>query len=212
MSKLEWDKVGERTYETGVDRGVLYVPDGPAVSWNGLTEVTEDRTREVKSYFMDGIKYLDHHVPGAFSGTLKAFTYPDELEELMGNMEFVPGVWAHDQRASIFNLSYRTRVGNDLEGVDHGYKIHILYNLTASASNVSFPTIGENVEPNQFEWKLSGVPAQMFGIRPTAHISIDSRQVSPEFLELVEELLYGSEEVDPSLPNPVDLLGLAEAA
>ena len=212
MTAIEWDKVGERTYETGVDRGVLYIPDGIAVPWNGLTEVTEDRTREIKSYFMDGIKYLDHHVPGAFSGTLKAYTYPDELEELMGNMEFVQGVWAHDQRASTFNLSYRTRIGNDVDGVDHGYKIHILYNLTASASNVSYPSIGENVTPNLFEWKLSGVPAKMFGIRPTAHISIDSRQVDPDFLETVEAFLYGTEEDDPALPGPVELLGMAETA
>lgn len=212
MTALEWDKVGERTFETGVDRGVLYVPDGIAVPWNGLTEVTEDRTREVKSYYMDGIKFLDHHVPGAFTGTLKAYTYPEELEELMGNLEFVPGVVAHDQRASIFDLSYRTLVGNDLEGIDHGYKIHILYNLMASPSNVTFPAVGQNITPNEFEWKLTGTPATMFGIRPTAHLSIDSRRVSPEFLELIETFLYGSVTEDPALPDPVTLLGLAEAA
>ena len=211
MTAIEWDQVGERRFETGVDRGVLFVADGSAVPWNGLTEVTENRTREVKSYYLDGVKFLDHHVPGSFSGKIKAFTYPDELEELMGNVEFVPGVTAHDQRAGLFNLSYRTKVGNDLEGTDHGYKIHILYNLMASASDVAFKSIGADVSPQEFEWSLTGTPATMFGIRPTAHISIDSRKVDPEFLVTVEEFLYGTESTDPALPGPVDLLGMAEA-
>lgn len=212
MTALEWDQVGERRFETGVDRGVLFLPDGSAVPWNGLTEVTENRTREVKSYYMDGVKFLDHHVPGSFSGKIKAYTYPDELEELMGNMEFAPGVVAHDQRAGIFNLSYRTLVGNDLEGSDHGYKIHILYNLMASASDVVFTSIGAEVTPQVFEWSISGTPEHMFGIRPTAHISIDSRRIDSELLETLEAFLYGTAELDPALPGPVELLGLVEAA
>lgn len=211
MTVLEWNKVGDRTYETGVDRGVLYLPDGTTVPWNGLTEVSENRGREIKSYFIDGIKYLDHHVPGSFSGKLKAYTYPDELEGLMGNPEFAPGLTAYDQPTSLFNLSYRTLVGNDVDGIDHGYKIHILYNLLASPSDVTLQTVGENVEPQLFEWSLSGTPPTMYGIRPTAHLSIDSRRIDPDLLVTIEEFLYGSEEVDPELPDIVTLMGMAEA-
>jgi hypothetical protein len=211
MSKLEWDKVGERTYETGVDRGVLYLPEGGAVPWNGLTEVTESRGREVKSYYIDGVKYLDHHVPGSFSGKIKAFTYPNEVEVLMGNLEFAPGVVVHDQPAGIFNLSYRTRIGNDLDGIDHGYKIHILYNLMATANDVGFASVGAEVTPQVFEWNLTGTPATMFGIRPTAHISIDSRRIDPVLLQTIEDFLYGTEEIDPELPDPITLMGMAEA-
>jgi len=212
MTALEWDKVGERRFETGVDRGVLFAPDGSAVVWNGLTEVTESRGREVKSFYLDGIKFLDHVVLGSFSGKIKAYTYPEELEELMGNLEFAPGVVAHDQRASMFNLTYRTLVGNDLEGTELGYKIHILYNLIASASDVAFTSIGASVSPQVFEWTISGTPPTMFGIRPTAHISIDSRRVSPETLASIEAFLYGTVDDDPALPDVVELLALAEVS
>jgi hypothetical protein len=204
--------VGERRFETGVDRGVLFPVEGSAVAWNGLTEVTEARGREVKSYYLDGIKFLDHVVLGSFSGKIKAYTYPQELEELMGNMEFAPGVVAHDQRTGLFHLTYRTRIGNDLEGTEHGYKIHILYNLVASASDVAFTTIGENVSPQVFEWSISGTPPTMFGIRPTAHISIDSRRVSSDTLEAIEAFLYGTVDDDPALPTVVELLALAEVS
>lgn len=211
MTALEWNKVGERIYETGVDRGVLYLPDGTAVPWNGLTEVSESRGRDIKSYYIDGIKYLDHHVPGSFTGKIKAYTYPVELEELMGNPEFAPGVIAYDQPTSLFNLSYRTLVGNDVDGIDHGYKIHILYNLLASPSDVGLQTVGENVEPQLFEWSLSGTPPTMYGIRPTAHLAVDSRRIAPELLATIEEALYGSDTVDPALPDLITLLGMAEA-
>jgi len=210
MTMIDWDKVGERRFETGVDRGVLYLPDGSAVPWNGLTEVSEARGREVKSYYLDGIKFLDHHVPGAFSGKIKAFTYPDELEVTMGNAEFAPGVVVHDQPASLFNLSYRTRIGNDLEGTDHGYKVHILYNLTASASDVAFASVGADVTPQVFEWNLTGTPATMWGIRPTSHVSVDSRKASSELLTALEAMLYGTAEVDPALPGIVELLAMVE--
>lgn len=212
MTELVWDQIGDRRYETGIDRGVLFLPDGTAVPWNGLTSVVENRTREVKSYYIDGIKYLDHHVPGSYSSKLQAFTYPDELEELLGNPEFVPGVVLHDQgHARLFNLSYRTRVGNDVDGIDHGYKIHLLYNLLASPSDYAFHSLSDSVTPELFEWNLTGTPSQMFGIRPTSHISLDSRTIDPAKLSDLEELIYGTSLVDPSLPTLVDLLAMVDA-
>ena len=122
MTALAWDRVGDRRYETGVDRGVLYLPDGTAVPWNGLTSVTETKSREVKSYFLDGVKFLDHYIPGTYEAKLSAFTYPDELEALLGSSEMAPGIVVYDQRANLFHLSYRTLIGNDIDGLDHGYQ------------------------------------------------------------------------------------------
>lgn len=211
MTELVWDQAGERRYETGIDRGVLYLP-ASVVPWNGLVSVTEDRSRDVKSYYIDGIKFLDRHIPGSYSSKLQAFTYPDELDELLGISEFAPGVQLHDQRTRLFHLTYRTGVGNDLVGLDHGYKIHILYNILANPSDVVFDSIGDkktSIKP--FEWNLSGTPQNVFGIRPTSHISLDSRRIDPDLLETVEGMIYGTSEDDPSLPDLVDLLALIEA-
>lgn len=210
MTAIVWDQVGERRYETGVDRGVLYTPSA-VVPWNGLTSVTEALGREVKSYYIDGIKYLDHHVPGSFSAKISAFTYPDELEALLGNPEFAPGVVLHDQRASLFHLSYRTRVGDDI-GADRFYKVHILYNLLAVSSDAAMDSLSDSPSIKPFEWTLSGTPNVMFGIRPTSHISLDSRRIDPDLLFEIESLLYGTPETDPSLPSMVDLLGMIEVA
>jgi len=208
--ELVWDAVGEKTYQTGVDRGVLYLPDGTAVPWNGLTNISETLSREVKSYYIDGIKYLDKHVPGSYAGKLSAFTYPDELEGVLGTEEFAPGVYVHDQKASLFHLSYRTGMGNDIEGMDYGYRIHILYNVMAVPSDTSLSTLGEQVVAQVFEWNLSGTPANMWGIRPTSHISLDSTRIDADLLEDIETSLYGSALVDPALPGLVDLLALVE--
>jgi len=209
MTALVWDEVGARRWETGIDHGVLYLPDGSAVPWNGLTGFSEDLTREVKSYWIDGVKFLDHHVPGSFKGTLSAFTYPDEFEELQGIREFAPGVSVHDQRTQLFNLSYRTRVGTDLDP-EAAYKIHVIYNVQASPAASSFATLGDAPTPGTFSWELTGTPASMFGIRPTSHISLSSYRIDPELLQELEDLLYGTDTTPPSLPSLVDLLALVE--
>src|SRR4051812_25185370 len=203
MTALQWDKPGERFFETGVDRGVLYTVDGNAVPWNGLTQIAENTTGEVKSFWMDGVKYLDHYVPGSYSAKLEALTYPDLLDELTGAKQYAPGVYLHDQGARVFHLSYRTRVGNDIDQ-DLGYKIHIVYNVMANASGSGFSTIGENVDPVKMSWDLTGTPPQMLGARPTAHISLHSLGISPDLLETLEVLLYGSADTDPALPEMVD--------
>lgn len=214
MTSIAWDEVGTRRWQTGIDHGVLYLPDGSAVPWNGLTSLSEDLTREVKSYYLDGVKYLDHHVPGSFKATLQAFTYPDEFDELLGNKEYAPGVFLHDQNTQLFNLSYRTLIGNDLVGSELGYKIHVIYNIQASAAAAGFSTMGESPVPGAFSWELTGTPSQMFGIRPTSHVSFDSTRIDPEVLTTIEETLYGTDPegedpgTNPSLPALVDLLAL----
>ena len=210
MTAIEWGEVGQRRFETGVDRGVLYLPDGSAVPWNGLTEVTDDRATEVKSYYIDGIKYLDHHVPGAYSGKIAAFTYPDEFDAVLGNSPFSPGVTVYDQPIQLFHLSYRTLVGNDIDGIEHGYRLHVLYNLTAKQGSLTAKTIGDQIEPNVFQWDVTGTPPIMSGIRPTNHISFDSRHMDSGLLAEIEGLLYGTDEADPALPDAVTLLGMVD--
>lgn len=209
MTVLEWDKVGERFYETGLDRGVLFTRDGLAYAWNGLTNVSENSESEVKSYWMDGVKYLDRHIPGSYSAKLEAFTYPDVLDDLTGTANYVPGVYLHDQRAQIFHLSYRTGVGNDLSQ-ELGYKLHIIYNVMAVPSGAAFDTIGENVDPGKFSWDLTGTPPAIFGARPTSHIHLDSRYIDPDLLAEIETTLYGTEESNPALPPIADLLNFVD--
>lgn len=211
MTALEWDRVGERFFETGIDRGVLFTTDGDAVVWNGLTNVEETSAPEVKSYWMDGVKYLDHHVPGSYSAKLEAFTYPEILDDLTGTMRYAPGVYLHDQRARVFHLSYRTGVGNDIDP-ELGYKLHIIYNVMAVPSGMGIGTVGENITPGKFSWGLTGTPSVMFGAKPTSHIHLDSRYIAADLLESIEILLYGTEVLDPALPSMVDLLGLVEGS
>lgn len=210
MTVLQWDQLSERRFETGVDRGVLYLTDGRAVPWNGLASISEDKEREVKPYFLDGIKYLDHHAPGVYSAKLGAFTYPDELEDILGSTEFVPGVMLHDQRVSRFHLSYRTLEGNVLEGIEANYKIHIVYNIIAVPSTVQFNSLSNSSAPEMFEWNLTGTPNAMVGARPTNHLSLHSRTVQPAVIQGVEELLYGTSGANPNLPQLSDLLTTIE--
>lgn len=211
MTVLEWNRSGDRFFETGIDRGVLFTVEGVAVPWNGLTGISENTTSEVKSYWLDGVKYLDHHVPGSYSAKLEAFTYPDTLDELTGTAPYAPGVYLHDQKARVFHLSYRTGVGNDLDQ-ELGYKIHVIYNVMAVPSSSGLATVADTVEPAKMSWDLSGTPPQMFGARPTAHISLHSLTIDPDLLETLEGLLYGTSSVDPALPGMVDLLTLIEGS
>jgi len=208
VTALVWDKIGDRKYETGVDHGVLYLSSGSAVPWNGLVSVVESRTREVKSYYLDGVKYLDHLIPGDYSAKIQAYTYPEEMEVLLGTVDYAPGVTVYDQLTHRFSLSYRTGVGNDLEGLNYGYKIHVVYNVTATPNDVSFETVGESVSPQPFEWDLKGLPNRLVGMRPSCHISLDSRKVNPTILQSVEDRLYGSASLNPSLPGFSALLAM----
>lgn len=211
MTTLAWSQVGERRYETGIDHGVLYLPTGDGVPWNGLVSVSETKTRELKSFYLDGIKYLDQQISGSYSAKLGAYTYPDELEEILGDAPYVPGVVLHDQKSRMFDLSYRTKEGNDLDGIDAGYKIHIVWNVMAVPSDVTFDTIGKDAAPGLFEWSLTSAPPKMFGVRPTSHISIHSRLIAPALLTEIEAILYGTDEADASLPDLVEILAMVSA-
>lgn len=212
MAKLEWDKVEDRIFEAGVDCGVLYPIDDPGVAWNGIVSVSEKTSREVKPYYLDGVKFLEHYVLGAYSAKLQAFTYPEELEKILGMQEFIPGVHVHDQRVGMFHLSYRTLIGDPLDGLDLGYKLHLVYNLTANPGDNAFNSLAGQMSANTFEWEISGVQTSMWGIRPANHLSFDSRHTDPAILADLEEKLYGTETVDPAMPDLVELLTELEAA
>lgn len=201
MAVLKWDEIGERTYQVGIDRGVLYLQDGRVAVWNGLVDVEESPSSELKSFFLDGIKYLENLSPADFIGKLKAFTYPDEFDSVNGIATVAPGLSYHEQPPKSFSLSYRTKVGNDIDGEDHGYKIHILYNLLATPDTYAYITLQDSgVQPIEFGWTLTGTPHRIDKFRPTVHVSIDSRTTPPEILKLVEGKLYGTKTNPPSLP------------
>jgi hypothetical protein len=209
MTTLVWDKTGERIYQTGVDRGVLYLHDGTAVVWNGLTSIEDTGASTLTSYYLDGVKYLDTLTPGDFTGKLKAFTYPEEFDSVNGIVTVAPGLVYHDQPSKSFDLSYRTRVGNDLDDVDYGYKIHLLYNLVANPETYVVSSLTGSVSaPVEFAWTLTGTPPALDRFRPTVHITIDSFDTPPDLLESLENILYGTADSDPSLPSILQIADL----
>jgi len=204
---LEWDQVGERIYQTGVDHGVLYLQDGTVSVWNGLVDIEESPSADLKSFFLDGVKYLENLSPGDFVAKLKAFTYPDEFDSVNGIAHPAPGLSYHEQPPKSFNLSYRTKIGNDIEGDEYGYKIHILYNLLATPDTYAFGTLQDSgVQPIEFGWTLTGTPQKIKKFRPTVHVTIDSRTTPLEIMEIVKNKLYGTETTGPSLP-PITEIG-----
>jgi hypothetical protein len=206
MAELVWDQVGERVYEAGVSKGVFYDRDGRGVAWNGLTSLDESTSSSVEPVYFDGLKFNDVVTNGDFSATLKAFTYPDEFLPYEGFLQDRSGFYVLDQPRGTFGLSYRTEIANDTEGFQHGYKIHVLYNLTAIPSNVSYQSISDDSEPLEFEWNITAIPEEIENFRPTAHVIFDSRKMAPGLLRDIEEIIYGNETEDAYLPP---LKGLA---
>lgn len=206
MATLTWDQVGERIYQTGVDHGVLYLHDGTAVPWNGLVNVEESTDSELKVFHLDGVKFLQNIIPGDFQAKLKAFTYPKEFDLVNGLAEVAPGLMFDEQPSKSFNISYRTKVGNDVEGEDFGYKIHILYNVFAKPDTHTFGTLQDSgVQPVEFAWTLTGTPERVDGYKPAVHLTIDSRTTPPDILLLIESILYGTLTNAPSLPSMQDV-------
>lgn len=200
-----WDKVGERVYETGLDKGVLYLPNGSAVPWNGLTSVVEKFDKEVSPVYYDGQKINDIITLGDFAGTLKAVTYPDEFVELEGIGSVRRGIFVGDQKPKSFGLSYRVLIGNDIDGVV-GYKIHLLYNVTALPTDTTYASLSDGPSLVEFEWDISAVPEEVPGFRPTAHFIINSLDIDPWLLAELEEILYGSVTESASLMPMADLI------
>jgi hypothetical protein len=208
MPALVWDQVGERLYETGVDHGVLYIPDvagvyATGVAWNGLTSVSETPTgAEANAQWADNIKYLNLISIEEFGGTIEAFTYPDEFAQFDGLGVPVEGVVVGQQTRKTFGLSYRTRMGNDLEGDDHGYKLHLVYGCQASPSEKAYNTINDSPEAITFSWEISTTPVPVTGFKPTSLIVVDSTAVTPADLVLLETELYGDVTGTANLPDP----------
>jgi hypothetical protein len=200
MPTIQWDQPGERVYQGGVDRGVLYLPDGGAVPWNGLVSVNEKVVgNERTAVYYDGTKYADAYAVGDFAATLRAYTYPDEFLDLEGVVEVDNGLFLANQDPKRFGLSYRTRVGDDEAGPTAGYRIHVLYNLTAVPTQKSYQTIMTN-DITSFEWDLTAVPGEVEGYRATAHLIFDTRSMSPLLVQDIENTLYGDGVTQPTLP------------
>jgi len=209
MTALTWDQVGERFYETGVDHGVLYPTGADGVAWNGLTTVTETPAgAEATPTYADNIKYLNLISIETFGGTIEAYTYPDEFGECDGSMAPSPGVLVGQQSRKQFGLSYRTRLGNDVDGTDHGFKLHLVYGATASPSEKAYASINDTPEAITFSWEFSTIPVPVTDAKPTALITIDSTKVDADALADLEAILYGDVGVDPRLPLPDEVVGI----
>lgn len=210
--KLNWDQDGERFYETGVDRGVLYVMGqsgyGAGVAWNGLSSVSEKPSgAESTAIWADNIKYLNLISAEDFAATIEAYTYPDEFAECDGSVAAVAGVYVGQQARKKFGFCYRTRFGNDTQGTEYGYKLHIIYNCSAAPSEKSYETINDSPEAISFSWEVTTTPTPVPGHKPTACLIIDSTKVDAAKLATVEAKLYGTAgegnaAVDAALPTP----------
>lgn len=203
--KLVWDTPPEIIYEYGIDRGVIYLEDCVAIPWNGLTSVTETNTIDNTSIYYEGVKISELLSTGAFTGTIKAITYPDEVIELEGLGTIVSGVYVGDQKPKSFNLSYRTLVGNGLD-TDVGYKIHILYNVLATSSDKEYDTVSDQINLTEFEWTINAIPEVLSGFRPTAHVIIDTTKAKPLVVTGIEEKLYGTDTEEACLPSFSELM------
>ena len=214
--KITWDNVGERFYETGVAKGVLYLfKEGKyqnGVPWNGLTAVTESPSgAEPTALYADDIKYLNLMSNEDFAATIEAYTYPKEFEECDGSKEIAPGVTIGQQKRSTFGFSYVTKLGNDVDGSDYGYKLHIVYGCLASPSEKGHSTVNESPEAMTFSWSVSTTPVVVPGFKPTATVTINSTTVKAEELAALEAILYGSADKEPSMPLPEELITIFES-
>lgn len=201
MTTLQWHQSGDKVYEAGLDRGVLYVDGMDGVAWNGLVSVEENNNNEIEPVYWDGIKFNDLVTLGDFSGRITAYTYPEEFELCEGVEEDQLGVFVSDQPLSRFGLSYRTLIGEGNAGSTTGYKIHCLYNLTAKPSTRARNTLSLDSTPINFQWDITAIPEYLEGHRPTAHLMIDSRKVDPYLLSDIEDILYGNETRGATLPS-----------
>jgi hypothetical protein len=196
FERLQWDKDGERLYETGVDRVVLYLKSAGAypkgVAWNGVTQISERPSgAESNPIYADNDKYLNLRSKEEFGATIEAYTYPDEFAECDGSIDVVPGVRLHQQPRKTFGLSYRSLIGNDEEDTNYGYKLHLVWGCDAAPSEVTRQTMNESIEPGAFSWEISTTPVKIPGYRSCAHLEIDSTKVDAEKLTQFEDMLYG---------------------
>lgn len=217
MSRLVWDQIGEKTFETGCDHGVLFPQKAGAyplgVAWNGLTNVTKSPSgAENNALYADNIKYLNLQSAEEMGATVECYTYPAEWAQCNGEADLVQGVTLGQQKRNTFGLSWRTRIGNDTEGDSYGYKIHLLYGCSASPSEKAYGTVNDSPEAITFSYEITTTPVPVTGVdadgneyRPTASIEIDSTRVNAAKLKAFEDILYGTEEKEARLPLPDEL-------
>ena len=211
MAKLVWDESGKRLYETGVEKGVLYVQGengayGNGVAWNGLTAVTESPSgAEPTALYADDIKYLELFSAEEFGATIEAYTYPEEFEACDGSASLGTGVTIGQQDRKAFGICYRTVVGNDVKGNEHGYKLHLVYGAKAKPSEKAYATVNDSPEAVTFSWEVTTTPVNVAGFKPTATVTIDSTKVTPEKLKLIEDKLYGTASEEATLPLPDEI-------
>lgn len=211
-----WDQEGKRLYETGVEKCALYPRDEhgsypKGVAWNGITTVTESPSgAEATPIYADNNKYLNLFSTEELGLTIEAYTYPDEFAECDGSASVVEGVYAGQQRRTSFGLAYKTLLGNDVAGTDHGYRLHLVYGCTASPSEKGYSTVNDSPEAISFSWSVTTTPVEVTGLRPTALLTIDSTKVEKTKLKALEDMLYGTESGTPRLPLPNEVKTLLQ--
>lgn len=216
MAKLKWDQTGERMYETGTDRGVLFVMGtdgkyGSGVAWNGLTAVSESPSgAEANPQYADNIKYLNLQSTEDFGCTIEAFMSPEEFDVCDGTASLGKGIKIGQQPRRMFGFSYRTIVGNDIEGQNHGYKIHLIYSATAAPSEKAYQTVNDSPEAITFSWEVTTTPIDVPGFKPTASLTIDSTKTDATIMAQLEALIYGTEDAESTLPTPEEVIAILE--
>lgn len=209
MPTLSWGDAGARTFEAGIDRGVLYPIDGVGVVWNGLINVSERANGgDAQPYYLDGEKYLNLAEAEEYEASIEAFTYPDEFAVCDGTAEVRRGLLVTKQPRQRFGFSYRTKIGNDLAGLEHAYKIHLIYNALASPTDRDYESVSDSTDPLTFNWDITTSPVFLLGKKPTAHIIIDTRTATSALVTEVENMLYGTPTTAPRLPTPAELVTL----
>ena len=210
---LVWDKTGEKIYETGVSNVALYVqvngtyPKG--VAWNGVTAITESPSgAESNPIYADNIKYGNLLSAEELGATIEAYTYPEAFEKCDGSAQLAPGVTIGQQTRTPFGLAYKTTIGNDVDGNDHGYKIHLIYGALAAPSEKAYSTINDSPEAMTLSWEVSTTPVTVDGFKPTATVVIDSTKADPTKLAALEAILFGSEEKEARLPLPDEIVSI----
>lgn len=214
MSKLKWDQTGERFYETGVDKVVLFPMEstgeyGQGVAWNGISAVNESPSgAEPTALYANNGKYLNLISNEDFAATIEAYTYPDEFEECDGSKEIAPGVVIGQQKRKVFGLAYRTLLGNDVDGNDHGYKLHLVYGCLAAPSEHNHSSVNDSPEAGTMSWSVSTTPVEVADAKPTATVTIDSTKADKAKLKKLEDMLYGTDQAESKLPLPAEVITL----
>lgn len=211
--KLIWDKIGDHIYENGASHGVLYVKNnsgyGPGVAWNGLVGVTESPTgAEASKIYADNKQYLSLYSVEEYGATIEAFTYPDEFAECNGEAYIALGTKAAQQMRKSFGFSYQTIIGNDIQGDDFAYKIHLVYGCRSGATEKAHQTKSDSPEPVNFSWEITSMPEAVTGLNNVSHIWINSNEADPEKLRILEDILYGNELTKPRLPLPEEVIAI----